>query len=158
MRRVDRRDFLRASSSALAALVFPHRSREPLEATDPWPTGVPIEPAALAELIQHAEHPPTVLCVGFPELYKRKHISHAGFAGPASTPEGIAALRVTLTRLPKTTPLVLYCGCCPLRICPNVPPAFRLARKLGFRHVRVLNLVKDFDIDWAKKGYPATPA
>ncbi len=49
---------------------------------------------------------------------------------------------------------IVYCGCCPIDKCPNLRPAFRVAREMGFKKVRVLKLPTSFGIDWVEKGYP----
>ncbi len=113
-----------------------------------------IEPAALAKLLNGPEKQPRIFCVTFPVLYRQKHIPHAQFAGPGSKPEGLAALQHAVMRLPRDTDIVIYCGCCPMKDCPNVRPAYRALKQLGFEKVRVLNLPTNFHTDWVAKGYP----
>lgn len=114
-----------------------------------------IQPAALAHwLAGPAAQRPALIHVGFGVLYKGGHIPGSRYAGPASKPEGLDSLRKTLGPLPREAPLVLYCGCCPWENCPNVVPAFQTARAMGFKRVQVLLVAKDFQKDWADKGYP----
>ena len=113
-----------------------------------------IEPVDLVSLLHDAKKRPEILYVGFADSYKRVHIPHAIFAGQASSPGGLKTLRSLVKALPAKTPIVLYCGCCPIRICPNVHPAYRLLESLKFRDVRILNLQRDFHTDWESKGYP----
>lgn len=98
--------------------------------------------------------PPLVICVGFPVLYRQKHIPHAPLGGPASKPEGIAHLKKAIAADPKDADIVIYCGCCPMVHCPNLRPAFSLLTNLGYKNVRVLNLPTNFRTDWIDKGYP----
>jgi hypothetical protein len=56
--------------------------------------------------------------------------------------------------LPRKSFIVLYCGCCPWVRCPNVGPAFKLLRYLGFNNVKVLYLADNLGTDWVDKGYP----
>ena len=49
--------------------------------------------------------------------------------------------------------IVLYCGCCPWNRCPNVGPAYKQLRDLGFTNVKVLYLANNFGDDWVAKGY-----
>jgi thiosulfate/3-mercaptopyruvate sulfurtransferase len=127
------------------------------DASDPWLTkgskSEVLEPAVLAGLLKEAK-PPTVLCVAFPVLYQLKHIAHAGFAGPGSKPEGIEMLKKAVANLPKDADLVIYCGCCPMVRCPNVRPAYRALKELGFTHIRVLNIPTNMNADWYSKNYP----
>jgi hypothetical protein len=39
--------------------------------------------------------------------------------------------------------------------CPNIRPAYRALRDMGFQHVRVLNIPTNMHEDWFGKGYPA---
>jgi hypothetical protein len=39
--------------------------------------------------------------------------------------------------------------------CPNIRPAYRALREMGFQHVRVLNIPNNMHEDWFGKGYPA---
>lgn len=114
-----------------------------------------IEPANLAHQLQSGgSDMPHVICVTFPVLYRQKRIRGAVYAGPGSKPEGIAKLQEALQPLRKDTPIVIYCGCCPLDHCPNVAPAYSKAVSLGFTAVRVLNLPTNFHTDWEQKRYP----
>jgi rhodanese-related sulfurtransferase len=113
-----------------------------------------VEPADLAKQLQSSKAP-TVLCVAFPVLYHGKHIPKAIYAGPGFKPEGIAALKQAVAKLPKDTDIVIYCGCCPMVKCPNYRPAYAALKEMGFKKVRVLNVPTNMHEDWFNKGYPA---
>lgn len=121
---------------------------------NPWTAGELLPPAELAKAIQSG-HAPIILSAAFPVLYRGKHIVHAINAGPASKPEGIEALKNAVANLPKDADLVIYCGCCPMVKCPNIRPAYRTLKELGFTHVRVLSLETNLHEDWVAKGYPS---
>ena len=123
------------------------------DGSDPWAKTEIVEPATLAPEVAGAK-PPVVLCVAFPVLYRSKHIVHAIDAGPGSKPEGIAKLQKAVAELPKDTNLVIYCGCCPMFKCPNVRPAYRTLKEMGFTHVRVLDIPTNMLADWYSKNYP----
>jgi hypothetical protein len=123
---------------------------------DPWPKSELLEPAALAQEIRSAT-PPHVLCVAFPVLYRARHILHAVDAGPGSKPEGLEALKKAAADLPKNADIVIYCGCCPMVKCPNIRPAYRALKDMGFTHVRVLNIATNMHADWYSKDYPSEP-
>jgi 3-mercaptopyruvate sulfurtransferase SseA len=110
------------------------------------------------ELLRELKRPkvsrPIVLHVGFEVLYRGGHIPGAIYTGPAMRPEGLAALRRAAARIPREREVVIYCGCCPMTKCPNVYPAFVALQKMGFRHLRVLDLPQGFGPDWAEKGLP----
>jgi len=124
------------------------------EASDPWPETALLEPPALVQALQAAK-PPVVLCVAFPVLYRNRHIPRAVYAGPGYKPEGIEALKKAVATLPKNADLVLYCGCCPMVKCPNLRPAYRALKELGFARVRVLDIPTNMHTDWFAKGYPS---
>jgi thiosulfate/3-mercaptopyruvate sulfurtransferase len=122
---------------------------------DPWTRAQTVEPAALAkEISSRPTARPTTVCIGFHTLYEGAHVPAAFFHGPASTPDGVAELRRWAQALPRSTNVVIYCGCCPLAHCPNVRPAFTVLRQMGFIHVRVLLIPNDFAHDWVQPGYP----
>ncbi len=138
----------RAFLFLLAAICF---SQAPSE---PWPKSDILEPAGLAESIRSPK-PPIIISVAFPVLYRSKHILHAIEAGPGSKPEGLEALKKAVARYPKDADLVIYCGCCPMTKCPNVRPAYRLLKELGFTRVRVLNIPTNMHDDWYSKNFPS---
>ncbi len=124
------------------------------EAGDPWSKAELLQPAELAASLNSA-HPPVILCTAFSVLYRSKRIPHAIEAGPGSKPEGLALLKKAAAGLPKDADIVLYCGCCPMDRCPNIRPAYRTLREMGFQHIRVLEIPHNMHEDWFGKGYPA---
>ena len=100
-----------------------------------------------------AEARPTIVYVGFRTLFAGGHIPGATFHGSASTEQGLADIKKWAASLPRTTNLVIYCGCCPFERCPNIRPAFALFREMGFTRLRVLELPTSFAADWAGKNY-----
>lgn len=112
-----------------------------------------IQPEALHRDL--AAHPQAdlILQVGSRLLFNEAHIPGAEYAGPASSAEGLEALRGRVSGLPRSRAIVLYCGCCPWEHCPNVAPAWELLHRMGFSHVRVLYLADNFGTDWVSRGY-----
>jgi thiosulfate/3-mercaptopyruvate sulfurtransferase len=113
-----------------------------------------ITPEELLKTIQSSGPKPLILNVGPSMLYMQAHIPGAEFIGPGSEPQGIQALKQRVKSLPKTTSIVLYCGCCPWAHCPNVEPAYRQLRSMGFTKVKVLYIATNLGVDWVYKGYP----
>jgi hypothetical protein len=124
---------------------------------NPWTPGEVLQPAQLAQSIRSG-HAPIIVSVAFPVLYHGKHIVHAIDAGPTSKPEGIEALKKAVATLPKNADLVIYCGCCPMVKCPNIRPAYRTLKELGFTHIRVLSIPTNLHTDWVSKDYPSEGA
>jgi thiosulfate/3-mercaptopyruvate sulfurtransferase len=121
---------------------------------EPWTAAQLVQPADLVKELSEKNATPTILYVGFRTLFEGGHIPGASFHGTASTEAGLTDLTKWAASLPRTTNLVIYCGCCPFDRCPNVRPAFAALRDMGFTHLRLLVLPKNFATDWAEKGYP----
>ena len=126
------------------------------DGSDPWPKADLLETDALAQAIQSA-NPPVVVAVPFAVLYRSKHILHAIDGGTGSKPEGIETLKKAVASLSKDADVVVYCGCCPMVKCPNIRPAYRTLKEMGFTHVRVLNVPTNMHTDWYSKNYPSEP-
>jgi thiosulfate/3-mercaptopyruvate sulfurtransferase len=124
--------------------------------TDPWTNAQVLHAADLASELGNSKRAsaPTVVYVGFRTLFEGGHVPQASFHGTASKEEGLADLKKWLATLPRSTNLVIYCGCCPFDRCPNVRPAYTVLSELGFTNVRVLVLPTSFAADWVEKGYP----
>jgi thiosulfate/3-mercaptopyruvate sulfurtransferase len=149
---MNRRHFLLGSFAAAAELFS--SAFATAASPDPWSSSDLMQPAELVKRLQSKDLHLHILCVTFPILYRQKHIPGSQFAGPGAKPEGIAKLHAAVEHLSKDAPLVIYCGCCPMPQCPNIRPAYRALRELGFNHIRVLNLPNNFHTDWVTKGYP----
>src|SRR5437016_10541376 len=76
---------------------------------------------------------PTVVFVGFRSLYVGGHVPGAAFHGTASTDQGLAELQAWAATVPRSTDLVIYCGCCPFDKCPNIRPAYTAMSSMGFK-------------------------
>jgi rhodanese-related sulfurtransferase len=154
------------SAAAVAALAVLFCLQPLLSAQGPF--GAPSENSAFsipqAQLIQPSElnsalgaagaEKPIVLQVGSRVLFAQAHIAGSEYAGAGSQPEGLQQLEKRVSRLPRQTPIILYCGCCPWNRCPNVGPAFRRLQSLGFTHVKALYIANNLGTDWVDKGFP----
>ncbi len=137
-------------SSALLFLPAGHAQNS----SDPWSAAQTIQPNDLVKELADAKSVPTVLFVGFQRLYTAGHIKGAQFHGSGGSAEGLAQLKAWAATLPRSTNLVIYCGCCPLERCPNLRPAFSALHEMGFTKLRALILPTSFAEDWADKGLP----
>jgi thiosulfate/3-mercaptopyruvate sulfurtransferase len=122
--------------------------------SDPWTKGQTVLPAELVKELGDSKTAPTVVFVGFKRLYSAGHIKGAQYHGTAGSDEGLKELTTWASGLPRSTNLVIYCGCCPMERCPNIRPAFKALQGLGFKSLRVLLLSQDFATDWAGKDLP----
>ena len=114
-----------------------------------------VNPAELVKALQTSGgQKPLMIQVGSHVLYSQAHIPGSEYIGPAASANGIDQLRKRVASLPKSTYIVLYCGCCPWDHCPNVKPADDALQALGFTNVKVLYIANNFGTDWVDKGYP----
>ncbi|WP_411275163.1 rhodanese-like domain-containing protein [Daejeonella sp.] len=117
---------------------------------DPWSKNQLIQPSQLAGLINNPKAAkPLIFNIGVVE-----DIKGAKNMGAASEKENLERFKKALTKLPKTTPVVVYCGCCPFEKCPNIRPAFKALQSGGFTKAHLLNLPTNIKVDWINKGYP----
>lgn len=123
-------------------------------ATNPWTRKQVMQPATLARILKSSAKKPLLLQVGFESLYVQGHIPGSEYCGPASQSMGIAALKKCVANVSHTRDIVIYCGCCPWQECPNIRPAFKTLKAMGFLNVKVLYIADNFGTDWAQKGYP----
>ena len=126
------------------------------KAAEAWTEAQVLHAADLARELGNANggSAPTIIYVGFRTLFEGGHVPNASFHGTASKEEGLAELKKWLSTLPRSTNLVIYCGCCPFDRCPNIRPAYTALHEMGFTHLRVLVLPTSFAADWVEKGYP----
>jgi hypothetical protein len=144
-------------AAALAAMTASCAGDPAAAASAGWPWGTDsVSPADFAsELASSAAGSrPAIVCVAPPILYRAAHIPGAVLRGPAFLPEGLDSLKAWAQPLPRSTRIVIYCGCCPLHECPNLTPAYRALKGLGFTRVRVLLIANNFKTDWMDRGYP----
>ena len=122
---------------------------------EPWGTNT-VTPADLVTELEAGAGAgkPVIVCTAPAFMYRLGHIPGAVLHGPASDRDGLNDLMIWARTLPKTTSLVVYCGCCPLAHCPNLRPAYTALASLGFARLRVLILPDNFGTDWADRGYP----
>jgi thiosulfate/3-mercaptopyruvate sulfurtransferase len=117
---------------------------------EPWTEKQLLAPAALAALISNTStKKPVIICVGPGALIKGSIDT-----GPAHEKENLEKFKDQLSRLPKNTDIVIYCGCCPFEHCPNIRPAFLLLNQMKFSNARLLNLEHNIKTDWVAMGYP----
>lgn len=141
-------------SAGLLSLVLFAQTTAP----DPWKDSDLIQPAALAARLSNSAPKPKILYVGFPILYRSTHLPGAELAGPASKPDGLELLKKTAAKISRDQELVIYCGCCPMDVCPNVRPAFRLLHEMGFTRLKLVTIPTNMSTDWIGKGYPVEKA
>jgi thiosulfate/3-mercaptopyruvate sulfurtransferase len=142
----------------VCALIFALFASGALRAAD---TARPWTPSDLVSAQQLNSQLPAVkagkivlIQVGFHVMYKMGHIPGSQYAGPASKAEGLATLKKLVAKLPRNQKIVIYCGCCPWDDCPNIRPAYRALKEMGFSNLKVLDIPERLATDWTAKGFP----
>lgn len=113
-----------------------------------------LTPEELVSLLKNKSAKPLLFQVGSHTLYAQAHIPGSEYIGAGNTHDGLKRLSDRVSKLPKKTSIILYCGCCPWNHCPNVNPAYDALAKMGFTNVKVLYIANNFGTDWVDKGYP----
>jgi hypothetical protein len=132
----------------LLTLVAPLASSA--QSTEPWTSRELIEPAALASIIKDSKaQKPVIYNIG-----PLDNIKGSIAIGATRDAANLDKLKKALASVPKDKMVVIYCGCCPFRNCPNVRPAFKLLKDMGYKNPRLLNLSQNLKVDWTDYGYP----
>jgi len=121
-----------------------------LPKTNPWTDNDLIQPGILAQSIKNpGSNPVLIFNIGV-----AGNIKGAKSFGAASELHNLVEFKKALSGLPKNTAIVYYCGCCPFERCPNIRPAFKLVKEMGFTQAKLLNLNTNLKTNWIGMGYP----
>jgi hypothetical protein len=119
---------------------------------EPWTKQQLLEPTDLAKTINNTKSAqPMIYCVG-PQAVIKNSID----IGSAQVPSNLINFKQQISRLPKNANIVIYCGCCPFDVCPNVRPAVNILKEMKFTNFKLLNLPHNVKVDWIDHGYPVT--
>ena len=133
---------------SLIAFAFKNSLNE--NGKEPWTNEQLIEPADLAKIINNpTAKKPIIYSVG-----PGGDIKGSIEMGAAQEKENLDKLKTALGKLAKDTDIVIFCGCCPFKDCPNIRPAFKLLSEMKFMNHKLLNLSHNLKVDWIDKGYP----
>jgi hypothetical protein len=120
------------------------------QSADPWTSKDLIEPEILAGMLNNPKAAkPVILNIG-----PLANIKGAIQIGSTASKANLDKMAKALATVPKDKMVVIYCGCCPFRNCPNIRPAFNLLKEKGYTKPRLLNLKQNLKVDWTDYGYP----
>ena len=118
--------------------------------TEPWRPDQLMPPVDLATIINSpADTKPIIINIGPAGLIKG-----AVYIGPVNKKENLNKLKQFLSIESKNKEIVIYCGCCPFKNCPNIRPAFSLLNSMKFIEHKLLDLPRNLKVDWIDHGYP----
>ncbi|MEX1188221.1 MAG: rhodanese-like domain-containing protein [Bacteroidia bacterium] len=116
---------------------------------EPWKPEQLMDPATLAARIESGKDVPILFNIGPSGIIK-----NAIDIGPGQDAENVEKLKSQLSKLAKDQEVVVYCGCCPFKNCPNIRPVFKALNEAGMTNAHLLNLSENLRVDWIAKGYP----
>lgn len=76
--------------------------------------------------------------------------------GPVEQDKYLNKFIETVDTLNRDKTIYIYCGCCPLAVCPNLKPAYNVLKEKQFKTFKIINMVEGIDEDWISKGYPTS--
>ena len=118
--------------------------------TEPWTPDQLMQPEKLAAIMNDSTAvKPLIISVGPVDLIKG-----AIKTGPAKEKENLKDLKKLLSKADRKREIVIYCGCCPFKDCPNIRPAFSLLTEMKFTNRKLLNLLRNLKVDWIDHNYP----
>lgn len=117
---------------------------------EPWKIEQLLSPAILSAVINSpsAKHPLII------DIGPAGSIKESVKVGSTDKKENLKKLKQLLLKENKDREIVIYCGCCPYKNCPNVRPAFSLLNTMKFTNHKLLDLPHNLKVDWIDKGYP----
>lgn len=121
----------------------------PAQQVPNWTKDQLLAPAELAATLKSEKNIPVIICVG-----PGASIPHSIDVGMTHEADNIEKFKAVLSKLPKDTSIVFYCGCCPYEKCPNVRPAIDVLNAMKFTNFHMLDLPTNIKVDWISKGYP----
>ena len=115
---------------------------------EPWSISQLLEPKLLSSSIESEKNVPKIISIG-PGVVIKNSIG----IGECRFKENIEKLKSLVSTYSKDDQIVLYCGCCPFKNCPNIRPAFTLLNELSFKNHKLLNIENNIKADWIDMGY-----
>ena len=114
-----------------------------------WTSKQLVEPADLAATLKSNKDVPVMFSVGPAAI-----IPNSIDIGMVKDEKNLDKFREQISKLPKSTNILIYCGCCPFEHCPDVRPAIALLKSMQFTNYHLLDLPHNIKTDWIAKGYP----
>jgi len=116
----------------------------------PWKPDQMVATAALAATLK-TDHSNKMLIIN---VGPSGQIKNAVNIGPAREKANADKLKDLLAKEKKDREIIVYCGCCPYKNCPNIRPAYALLDSLRFTNFKLLDIPKNLKADWIDVGYP----
>lgn len=116
----------------------------------PWKPEQMLAPASLVSVIKNYNSiKPLIINIGPSGLIK--DAVNIGSVREAANAESLKKL---LAKEKTHKEIIVYCGCCPYKNCPNIRPAFNILSTMKFTNFKLLDLPQNLKVDWIDRGYP----
>lgn len=132
----------------LTLLIFGCKN-SPAQNPQNWTIEQLTEPADLAVVLKENKEVPVIFSVGPGAV-----IPNSINIGMVKEADNLTKFKELVSKLPKESNILIYCGCCPFERCPNVRPAIAVLQNLKFTNYHLLDLPHNIKTDWIDKGYP----
>ncbi len=132
----------------LMLIIFSCNQNQNSKNLEPWGISQLLEPKLLSKNIESGKDIPKIISIG-PGVVIKNSIG----IGECRYKENVEKLKSLVSAFRKDEEIVLYCGCCPFKVCPNIRPAFTLMNELGFKKHKLLNIKNNIKADWIDMGY-----
>lgn len=132
---------------AVVGMAFSVKTFSGQQEPEPWSEDQLMEPAKLAKILNDSSKQdwPLIIAVNPDGMYGlplEGGIKGSKWFGAVEKKENLKKLESFLKEVDKDEEIVLYCGCCPFHMCPNIRPAFSLLNEMKFTQHKLLNLPK----------------
>ena len=134
--------------SILLLIIISCKQNQNNKTLEPWSKSQLLEPKSLSSSIKSEKDLPKIISI-VPGVVIKNSIG----IGECRYNENIEKLKSLISSYSKDDQIVLYCGCCPFKNCPNIRPAFTLMNQLGFKNHKLLNIKNNIKADWIDMGY-----
>jgi len=114
-----------------------------------WTSKELMSPSALAEVLKADKDVPVIFSVGPSAV-----IPNSIDIGMVKDEKNLDKFKKQISKLPRSTNILIYCGCCPYEHCPNTRPAIAALQSMKFTNYHLLDLPHNIKTDWIAKGYP----
>lgn len=114
-----------------------------------WTSSQLTEPSQLAAIMKSNKDVPVIFSIGPAAI-----IPNSIDIGMVKDEKNLDKFKEHISKLPKSTNILIYCGCCPFAHCPDVRPAIAALQNMHFTNYHLLDLPHNIKTDWIDKGYP----
>lgn len=133
----------------ISLLVFISCDNSSAQSPENWTHEQLVQPADLASTLKTQKDMPVIFSVGPGAI-----IPNSIDIGMVKDEKNLDNFKQQISKLPKSTNILIYCGCCPYEHCPDVRPAIALLKSMQFTNYHLLDLPHNIKTDWVSKGYP----